>query len=95
MNRYRSGDFLLENLKGIKNSGYQNSYTAEYHRYDATTGKTNFHGGRSRKILGLGRQTAYELARRGELPGIKRLGGRFIVSRIQLEEYLGKNQEEG
>jgi len=47
------------------------------------------------RILGIGRQTAYELARRGELPGIKRLGGRFIVSRIQLEEYLGKNQEEG
>jgi len=46
------------------------------------------------RILGIGRQTAYELARRGELPGIKRLGGRFIVSRIQLEEYLGKNQEE-
>jgi len=35
------------------------------------------------RILGIGRQTAYELARRGELPGIKRLGGRFIVSRIQ------------
>ena len=45
------------------------------------------------RILGIGRQTAYELARRGELPGIKRLGGRFIVSRIQLEEYLGKNEE--
>ena len=43
------------------------------------------------RILGIGRQTAYELARRGELPGIKRLGGRFIVSRIQLEEYLGKD----
>lgn len=47
------------------------------------------------RMLGIGRQMAYELARRGELPGIKRLGGRFIVSRIQLEEYLGKNQEEG
>ena len=47
------------------------------------------------RILGIGRQTAYELARRGELPGIKRLGGRFIVSRIQLEEYLGKTREKG
>ena len=28
MNRYRPVDFLLENLKGIKKSGDQNSYTA-------------------------------------------------------------------
>ena len=40
------------------------------------------------KILGIGRQSAYELARRGELPGVRKLGGRFIISRIVLEEYL-------
>jgi len=58
-------------------------------------GKQTYTVEEAARILGIGRQTAYELARRGELPGIKRLGGRFIVSRIQLEEYLGKNQEEG
>ena len=40
------------------------------------------------KILGLGRQTAYDLARKGELPGVRRLGRRFIVSKSELEAYL-------
>ncbi|MCL0055291.1 helix-turn-helix domain-containing protein [Dehalococcoidia bacterium] len=40
------------------------------------------------QILGIGRQSAYELARRGELPGVRRLGGRFIVSKAELETYL-------
>ena len=40
------------------------------------------------KILGLGRQTAYDLARKGELPGVRRLGRRFIVSKTELEAYL-------
>jgi excisionase family DNA binding protein len=38
--------------------------------------------------LGIGRNLAYELARRGELPGVRRLGKRFIVSRAALERYL-------
>ena len=45
------------------------------------------------KILGIGRQSAYELARKGELPGVRRLGGRFIVSRSELDLYLGKSPE--
>jgi len=40
------------------------------------------------KILGVGRQTAYDLARKGELPGVRRLGRRFIVSKTELEAYL-------
>ena len=40
------------------------------------------------RILGIGRQTAYELARRGELPGVRRLGKRFIISKSELEAYL-------
>ena len=40
------------------------------------------------EVLGIGRQSAYELARRGELPGVRRLGGRFIVSKAELETYL-------
>ena len=37
--------------------------------------------------LGIGRNTAYEAARTGELPTI-RIGGRIVVSRIALERLL-------
>lgn len=40
------------------------------------------------KLLGIGRSLAYELARRGELPGALRLGGRIVVSRAALERFL-------
>lgn len=36
-------------------------------------------------LLGVGRGTAYGLARCGELPGAIRLGGRIVVSRAKLE----------
>ncbi len=46
-------------------------------------------------ILGIGRQTAYELAKQGKLPGALRLGRRIVVSRSQLEHFLeGKNSED-
>lgn len=35
------------------------------------------------RMLGIGRRTAYELARRGELPGAVRVGGRWRVSLIR------------
>ena len=40
------------------------------------------------RILGIGRQTAYQLAREGKLPGARRLGRRIVVSLPQLEDYL-------
>ena len=40
------------------------------------------------RILGIGRQTAYELARQDKLPGALRLGRRIVVSRVQLEAFL-------
>jgi excisionase family DNA binding protein len=40
------------------------------------------------KILGIGRQTAYGLAREGRLPGARRLGGRVVVSRVALFRFL-------
>ena len=36
-------------------------------------------------LLGIGRGLAYELAKRGELPGVLKLGGRYVVSRQRLE----------
>ena len=41
------------------------------------------------RLLGLGRTLGYELARRGDLPGVIRLGRRLLVSRPALEEALG------
>jgi hypothetical protein len=40
-------------------------------------------------ILGLGRTRAFEMARDGSLPGIRRLGRRWIVSLPELCAYLG------
>jgi len=45
------------------------------------------------ELLGIGRNLAYELARRGELPGALRLGRRIVVSKKALEAFLedGRN----
>jgi excisionase family DNA binding protein len=45
------------------------------------------------KLLGIGRNLAYELARRGEFPGALRLGRRIVVSRKALDAFLegGRN----
>ena len=40
------------------------------------------------KLLGIGRQTAYDLAAQGKLPGARRLGRRIIVSKRALERFL-------
>ena len=40
------------------------------------------------KMIGIGRSTAFELARRGEFPGALRLGHRWLVSRRLLELWL-------
>ena len=39
-------------------------------------------------VLGISRGGAYELARRKELPGAIRLGGRVVVSRHKLERTI-------
>ena len=47
-------------------------------------------------LLGISRNLAYTLARRGELPGALRLGEkRVIVSRVLLEAYLRGGGETG
>ena len=48
--------------------------------------------GEAAQILGISRQAAYALARNGELPGGRKLGGIFIVSKIELDAYLNPNQ---
>jgi excisionase family DNA binding protein len=40
------------------------------------------------KTLGIGRQTAYNLAREGRFPGAIRLGRRIVVSKRVLERFL-------
>ena len=39
-------------------------------------------------LLGIGRQTAYDLAAQGKLPGALRLGRRIVVSKKALERFL-------
>jgi excisionase family DNA binding protein len=39
-------------------------------------------------LLGIGRSLAYELAQEGILPGVKRLGRRYLVSRAALDTWL-------
>jgi excisionase family DNA binding protein len=39
-------------------------------------------------LLGIGRSLAYELAQEGTLPGVKRLGRRYVVSRAALDAWL-------
>ena len=44
--------------------------------------------GEAAEMLGIGRQTAYNLATQGELPGALRLGRRWVVSRKALDAWL-------
>ncbi len=46
------------------------------------------------QMLGVGRSTAYDAARRGELP-VVRLGRRLLVPRARLNELLGINKANG
>ena len=46
--------------------------------------------GETATILGISVRNAYTLARSGQLPGVKRLGNRFIISRKLLNEYLAE-----
>lgn len=43
--------------------------------------------------LGISKNLAYDLARRGELPGVIRLGKRLLISAAQLERLLTGNSE--
>lgn len=44
------------------------------------------------KMIGISRGYAFELARRGELPGAIKLGGRIVVSRRVLERTLNGDE---
>lgn len=46
------------------------------------------------RMLGIGRSLAFDLARRGELPGAIRLGGRTVVSVAELERALRGGRDE-
>jgi excisionase family DNA binding protein len=44
-------------------------------------------------VLGISRASAYEAVRRNELPGARRIGGRIVVSRDELDRYLRGNAQ--
>src|ERR1039458_811167 len=39
-------------------------------------------------LLGIGRSLAYDLAKEGTLPGVRRLGRRYVVSKQALDAWL-------
>jgi excisionase family DNA binding protein len=43
------------------------------------------------QCLGISRGYAYELARSGRLPGVRRLGRRYLVVTHELKQFLGLN----
>jgi len=45
------------------------------------------------RILGLGKTSSYELARAGEIPGLVRLGHKWVVKRSKLERWLEGNED--
>jgi len=57
--------------------------------------RATFSIGEAATLLGIGRSLAYELARRGELPGARRLGHRLVVSRKVLEAFLECKTNDG
>jgi len=44
------------------------------------------------EFLGVSRQLAYDLAKQGRLPGVKRVGNRYVVSAQKLEEFLESDE---
>lgn len=44
---------------------------------------------RAAQILGIGKTTAYRSAQQGDLPGVRRVGGRLVVAVPDLERFLG------
>ena len=46
------------------------------------------------RLLSIGRSLAYEQARAGKLPGVMRIGSRFVVSKKRLLEAINGNGTE-
>ncbi len=42
------------------------------------------------RLLGISRSAAYAAAGRGELPGLVRIGKRFLIPRAAIEKLLGE-----
>jgi excisionase family DNA binding protein len=50
---------------------------------------------RAAELLGIFRSTGYDLARAGELPGVTKLGSRFVVRTLVLADWLsGQNDSQ-
>lgn len=43
-------------------------------------------------ILGIGRNLCYEVVRRGDIPGVIRLGNRIVISRSAIDSMLTLDQ---
>lgn len=45
-------------------------------------------------LLGIGRQHAYNLAKANKLPGLIKLGNRYVVSKARIDRVVNGEQEE-
>ncbi|MGP5124282.1 helix-turn-helix domain-containing protein [Glutamicibacter ardleyensis] len=57
-----------------------------------TTERKTYSVPQAATILGIGKAKAYEWARSGELPGVLKIGSRFLVSRRVLDDYVNGEQ---
>jgi excisionase family DNA binding protein len=46
----------------------------------------------ARRLLGIGRSFAYSLCKSGEMPGLRVLGKRYVISRQALDEFLAHDE---
>jgi excisionase family DNA binding protein len=64
--------------------------TVQHHYPDETTRRRTLTIEEAARVLGIGRQTAYDAAATGELPTV-RIRGRLLVSKARLAALLGED----
>jgi excisionase family DNA binding protein len=53
-----------------------------------TTERKTYTIGETAQLLGIGRNQAYDAAKRGDLPGVIRIGKRLLVPKVALDRLL-------
>jgi excisionase family DNA binding protein len=67
---------------------------AEHHNMGQPAERQTLTVEEAARLLGIGRNSAYEAVRRGEIPAI-RIGKRFVVPRAALERMLSEGRGDG
>lgn len=59
----------------------------------ANTEKRTYSIPESARLIGIGKARAYEMARSGEMPGVLKVGNRYLVSRKVLDAWVNGELE--